>query len=130
MEDYVVKLIVFGVTSWTTLFMVTRKVFPDRSFDFCNRIVSTVHACLAVALASLSVQDWNCPVCPLASQSSPKQVFFFSFFINLTCILDRLGFTCVAPLLVNTFHFYFWERNSSQNYSSVDILGIVSVKLY
>ncbi|KAI3464911.1 hypothetical protein Pfo_021574 [Paulownia fortunei] len=74
MEDYVVNLIVFGVISWTTLFLVTRKVFPKRSFDFCNRIVSTVHASLAVVLASLSVQDWSCPVCPLASKSSHKQM--------------------------------------------------------
>ncbi|KAK6115302.1 hypothetical protein DH2020_007571 [Rehmannia glutinosa] len=74
MKDYVVNLIVFGVISWTTLFLVTRKVFRNRSFDFCNRIVSMVHASLAVVLASLSVQDWSCPVCPLASKSSPIQM--------------------------------------------------------
>ncbi|KAL3640912.1 hypothetical protein CASFOL_015880 [Castilleja foliolosa] len=74
MEDYVINLILFGVILWTTLFLVTRKVFSNRSFDFCNRIVSTAHAFSAVILASLSVQDWSCPVCPLASQSSPKQM--------------------------------------------------------
>ncbi|GER35529.1 hypothetical protein STAS_11811 [Striga asiatica] len=74
MEDYVVKVIFLGVISWTTLFLVTRKAFSGRSFDFCNRIVSTAHACSAVLLASLSVQDWACPVCPLASQSSPNQM--------------------------------------------------------
>ncbi|OMO75224.1 hypothetical protein COLO4_26242 [Corchorus olitorius] len=38
-----------------------------------NRIVSTIHATLAVTLAALSVEDWSCPVCPLASNSSLKQ---------------------------------------------------------
>lgn len=74
MEDYIINLIVFGVISWTTLFLLTRRVFPKRSFDFCNRVVSTIHASLAVTLASLSVQDWSCPVCPLASKSSPHQM--------------------------------------------------------
>ncbi|KZV26768.1 transmembrane protein 136 [Dorcoceras hygrometricum] len=76
MEDYVIKLIVFGGISWTTLFLLARKVFRRHSFDFSNRIVSTVHACLAVVLASASVQDWRCPVCPLASKSSPMQASF------------------------------------------------------
>ncbi|KAL3840284.1 hypothetical protein ACJIZ3_024875 [Penstemon smallii] len=75
MEEYVINLILVGVISWTTLFFATRKLFPKRSFDFCNRLVSTVHASVAVVLASLSVQDWSCPVCPLASnKSSPKQM--------------------------------------------------------
>lgn len=74
MEDYIVNTIVFAVMSWSSLFLLTRKLLPKRSFDFCNRIVSTVHATLAVILASLSVQDWRCPVCPLASTSSPKQM--------------------------------------------------------
>ncbi|XP_059296738.1 uncharacterized protein LOC132049816 [Lycium ferocissimum] len=74
MDDSIINLIVFGVVSWTTLFLLTRKLFPNRSFDFCNRLVSTVHAILAVTLASLSVQDWSCPICPLASRSSHKQM--------------------------------------------------------
>ncbi|XP_057793850.1 uncharacterized protein LOC131010370 [Salvia miltiorrhiza] len=75
MEDYVVKLIVFSVAAWSALFLAIRRiVFPKRSFDFCNRLVSTAHAFLAVALASLSIQDWSCPVCPLASKSSPNQM--------------------------------------------------------
>ncbi|GMI91284.1 hypothetical protein like AT1G35180 [Hibiscus trionum] len=73
-EEYdVVNLIVLGVISWTTLFLFIRKTFSKRSFGFCNRLVSTIHAVLAVVLASLSVEDWSCPVCPLASASSPKQ---------------------------------------------------------
>ncbi|KAK4429302.1 hypothetical protein Salat_1230500 [Sesamum alatum] len=74
MEDYVVNLIVVSVISWATLFLVIRKLFPKRSYDFCTRIVSSVHASLAVVLACRSVEDWSCPVCPLASRSSPKQM--------------------------------------------------------
>lgn len=74
-EEYeIVNLIVLGVISWTTVFLLVRKIFSDRSFEFCNRIVSTIHGILAVILASLSVEDWSCPVCPLASASTPKQV--------------------------------------------------------
>ena len=75
MEDHEkVYLVVSGVISWTSAFLLTRKVFPKRSFDFSNRIVSTIHAVFAVVLSSLSVQDWRCPVCPLAANSSPLQV--------------------------------------------------------
>ncbi|XP_057975772.1 uncharacterized protein LOC131163082 [Malania oleifera] len=74
MEDYVIKIVICGVISWTTAFLLVRRVFPKRSFDFCSRVVSTIHASLAVALAFITVQDWRCPVCPLASGSSPRQM--------------------------------------------------------
>ncbi|XP_072998380.1 uncharacterized protein [Typha latifolia] len=74
MEDYIVKWVASGVVFWATTFLLVRNLFPNRSFDFCNRIVSTIHASLAVSLASLSVQDWSCPACPLASESSPWQM--------------------------------------------------------
>ncbi|XVF73811.1 hypothetical protein PTKIN_Ptkin13bG0011400 [Pterospermum kingtungense] len=73
MGDDVVNLIVLGVISWTTTFLLIRKIFSKRSFEFCNRIVSTIHAILAVILASLSLEDWSCPVCSLSSNCSPKQ---------------------------------------------------------
>ncbi|KAF5455865.1 hypothetical protein F2P56_025399 [Juglans regia] len=73
MEAYIINVIVLGVISWTTAFLLVRRIFPKRSFDFCNRAVSTIHATLAVILTFLSVQDWGCPVCPLAAKSSPKQ---------------------------------------------------------
>ncbi|KAK8475638.1 hypothetical protein V6N13_011749 [Hibiscus sabdariffa] len=73
-EEYdAVNQIVLGVISWTTLFLFIRKILSKRSFGFCNRLVSTIHAILAVILASLSVEDWSCPVCPLASAPSLKQ---------------------------------------------------------
>ncbi|XP_020238328.1 transmembrane protein 136 isoform X1 [Cajanus cajan] len=75
MEDYVIKTIVVGVVSWTSAFVIARRIiFPKRSFDFCNRVVSTLHATLAVTLAWLSVEDWRCPICPVGSKSSPKQM--------------------------------------------------------
>ncbi|KAF5200248.1 TRAM, LAG1 and CLN8 (TLC) lipid-sensing domain containing protein, partial [Thalictrum thalictroides] len=73
MEDYIVRLIVFGVISWTLVFILVRKIFSNLSFNSCNRIVSTIHAAFAVTLASLSVQDWRCPVCPTAAKSSHLQ---------------------------------------------------------
>ncbi|XP_059287465.1 uncharacterized protein LOC132040805 isoform X2 [Lycium ferocissimum] len=72
-EDSIISVVLFGVISWATLFLLIRKALPKRSFDFCNRLVSAIHASLAVTLASISIQDWSCPVCPLASNPSPKQ---------------------------------------------------------
>lgn len=74
MEDYVIRTTIVGVVSWTSAFVLVRKLLPKRSFDFCNRVVSTLHATLAVTLAWLSVEDWRCPICPLGSKSSPQQV--------------------------------------------------------
>lgn len=74
MEEYIVKLVAVAVVCWSSLFVLARHLFPRRSFGFCNRLVSSIHATLAVTLAAISVQDWSCPVCPLASKSSPSQV--------------------------------------------------------
>ncbi|XP_050208678.1 uncharacterized protein LOC126659211 [Mercurialis annua] len=74
MESYVWQILILGVISWTTLFLFMRKILPNRSFDFCNRLVSTIHAISAVTLASLSVQNWRRPITPLASECSPSQV--------------------------------------------------------
>ncbi|KAM7259599.1 hypothetical protein ACFE04_015340 [Oxalis oulophora] len=95
MEDYIVNLIVMGVVSWASLFLLIRKIFPKRSFEFCNRLVSTVHAILAVILSAMSVQDWSCPVCPYASQSSPKQMKTLAVSLSyliydlICCLFDK-----------------------------------------
>ncbi|KAI4316854.1 hypothetical protein L6164_024794 [Bauhinia variegata] len=95
MEEFVVRTIVSGVVSWTTAFLITRRLFPKRSFEFCNRIVSTMHATLAVILASLSVQDWSCPVCPLASTSSRLQMQILAVSLSyliydlVCCLFDQ-----------------------------------------
>ncbi|KAK7383003.1 hypothetical protein VNO78_28668 [Psophocarpus tetragonolobus] len=74
MEDYIIKTIFIGVVSWTIAFVLVRRILPKRSFDFCNRVVSTLHATLAVTLAWFSVEDWSCPICPVGSKSSPQQM--------------------------------------------------------
>lgn len=83
-EEHIVNWIVYGVILWSSLFLLTRKIFQNRSFDFCNRIVSTLHACLAVTLSILSVHDWRCPVCPLASQPTPLQVTLSCLYVCRT----------------------------------------------
>lgn len=74
MEDYVMNTIIGAVILWTSLLILIRKLLPNRSYEFCNRLVSTTHATLGVILASLSVQDWTCPFCHLASSTTPKQM--------------------------------------------------------
>ncbi|XP_066311710.1 uncharacterized protein [Miscanthus floridulus] len=69
-----VSWVASGVVLWSTAFLLVRALFPKRSYDFCNRAVSTMHAVAAVCLACLSVDDWSCPVCPLAAASSPRQM--------------------------------------------------------
>ncbi|GAY68401.1 hypothetical protein CUMW_263840, partial [Citrus unshiu] len=54
MDDYILKLVVVVVVLWTAVFLFIRKIFPNRSFNFCNRLVSTIHATLAVTLTSPS----------------------------------------------------------------------------
>ncbi|KAE9458619.1 hypothetical protein C3L33_09482, partial [Rhododendron williamsianum] len=90
MEYYIINWVVIGVLSWAATFLLVRKIlFPNQSFDFCNRIVSTIHASLAVALSSLSVQDWRCPVCPMASKSSPWQMQTMA--VSLAYMIYDLG---------------------------------------
>ncbi|XP_066308679.1 uncharacterized protein [Miscanthus floridulus] len=70
----VVSWVASGVVLWSTAFLLVRALFPKRSYDFCNRAISTMHAVTAVCLACLSVDEWSCPVCPLAAASSPRQM--------------------------------------------------------
>ncbi|KAJ0527445.1 putative TLC domain-containing protein [Helianthus annuus] len=93
---------------WTSAFLLTRKMFPKWSFDLCKRMVSTIHAVFAVILCSISVQDWRCPVCPLASNSSPLQMrileLSLAYFIYdlVCCWLDNnIGIDNLAHHLVS-----------------------------
>ncbi|CAO2174096.1 unnamed protein product [Urochloa humidicola] len=70
----VVSWVASGAVLWSTAFVLVRAFFPKRSYDFCNRAVSTMHAVAAVCLACLSVDDWSRPVSPLAAASSPRQM--------------------------------------------------------
>jgi hypothetical protein len=70
----VVSWVASGVAFWSTAFLLLRALLPKRSYDFCNRAVSTMHAVAGVGLGCLSVHDWASPVSPVASPSSPSQV--------------------------------------------------------
>ncbi|PON54900.1 TRAM/LAG1/CLN8 domain containing protein [Parasponia andersonii] len=95
MEDGIRNLVALGVISWSAAFILIRKIFPNRSFEFCNRVVSTIHATVAVTLASLSVEDWKCPVCPLASISSTQQMKTLAVSLSyliydlICCLFDK-----------------------------------------
>ncbi|KAK9108910.1 hypothetical protein Sjap_016970 [Stephania japonica] len=118
MEDYIVRLVVLGTFSWAALFIIVRKICPNLSFSSCNRIVSTIHAALAVTLASLSVEDWNCPACPLASRSSPSQMR------TLAVSLAYLIYDLICCL----FDSHFSVDNSVHHL--VSIVGIVAGLAY
>ncbi|EEF52626.1 TLC domain-containing protein 5 [Ricinus communis] len=104
MEKYILNIIILGVISWGTIFLLIRKVVPSRSFEFCNRLVSTIHAIVAVTLASISVEDWRCPVRPLASECTPSQMIALAVTVSyliydlLCCLFDT------RPNLDNTIH--------------------------
>ncbi|KAK2452354.1 TRAM, LAG1 and CLN8 (TLC) lipid-sensing domain containing protein [Trifolium repens] len=80
-----------------------------------EEIVSTIHAILAVTLATLSVQDWKCPICPVASKSSPQQMQ------ALAVSLSYLIYDLVCCLL-------FEERVSWDNtiHHLVSIVGVIA----
>ncbi|KAG6500316.1 TLC domain-containing protein 5-like [Zingiber officinale] len=95
MEDYIAKWVTSGVLFWSTTFLLVRSLFRHRSFDFSNRVVSAIHAVVAVSFASFSVQDWSCPLCPLASRSSPLQMKALAVTLSyliydlVCCLFDR-----------------------------------------
>lgn len=83
-EEYirVINITVIGVISWGLIFILVRRIFSNYSFDFSTRIVSTLHATVAVVLATLTIQDWSCPVCPIASTSSLQQMETMAFSLS------------------------------------------------
>ncbi|CAN1163521.1 TLC domain-containing protein 5 [Linum perenne] len=89
MENQILNIVAGGVLCWTTAFLIAKKTFPKRSLEFCNRLVSTTHAALAVTLATLSVEDWTRPVSPLASNSSPYQMKTLA--VSLSYMIYDLG---------------------------------------
>ncbi|GAV56871.1 TRAM_LAG1_CLN8 domain-containing protein, partial [Cephalotus follicularis] len=94
MEDCIVKLVLLGVIAWTSAFLLIRSILPKRSFDFCSRLVATIHAILALILSSLSIEDWRSPVCH-APKSSSRQMktlaVSLSYFIYdlICCQFDK-----------------------------------------
>jgi len=69
-----VRTVAVGVVAWTVTFIGVRKILSERSFDFCNRVVSLIHVAVALWLCSVSVEDWKRPLQPLASPATPLQI--------------------------------------------------------
>ncbi|KAF2537755.1 hypothetical protein F2Q68_00021893 [Brassica cretica] len=98
-EEYirVINITVIGVISWGLIFILVRRIFSNYSFDFSTRIVSTLHATVAVVLATLTIQDWSCPVYPIASTWTllPKAIWITEIsspFLHLREILKEIGY--------------------------------------
>ncbi|XP_054798413.1 uncharacterized protein LOC129303248 [Prosopis cineraria] len=119
MEGSVIKTIGLGVISWTIKFLTARRIFSNYSFEFSKRVVSTVHAILAVTLASLCVQDWTCPLCPVPSTSHAQiqtlAVTLSYLLYDMVCCFfgERISldstfhhFACVAGIVAG---FYYQE---------------------
>ncbi|AAG35103.1 hypothetical protein [Arabidopsis thaliana] len=83
-EEYIriISITTIRIISWGLIFILVRRIFSSYSFDFSTRIVSTLHATIAVTLATLSIQDWSCPVCPIASTSSLRQMETLAFSLS------------------------------------------------
>ncbi|KAI3942353.1 hypothetical protein MKW98_000242 [Papaver atlanticum] len=97
-------------------------MFPKKSFSFCNRVVSTIHASLGVILASLSVQNWSCPVCPVASLSSPFQLVF------ITLQMQTLAVT-LAYMIYDLMCYFFGPGHfniDNDIHHLVSIIGIAA----
>ena len=61
------------VLAWSALFFACRFVFfRGRSADFANRVVSIVHALLAIVLSARSV-NWKDPLGNVGGPNSPEQ---------------------------------------------------------
>ncbi|CAI0436033.1 unnamed protein product [Linum tenue] len=89
MENQILSIVAGGVACWTAAFILARNMFPKRSLEFCNRLVSTLHAILGVTLASLTVADWRRPVSPVAADSSPRQMQTLA--VSLSYMIYDLG---------------------------------------
>ena len=60
--------------AWTAAFFVARfALFPKRSADFGNRVVSIVHALAAIALA-VPALDWAAPMASVGQRNTAAQV--------------------------------------------------------
>jgi len=60
--------------AWTAAFVLARfVVFPKRSADFGNRVVSILHALLAMLLA-VPALDWTHPLLTVGAENTAAQV--------------------------------------------------------
>ncbi|XP_078429197.1 uncharacterized protein LOC144701290 isoform X2 [Wolffia australiana] len=118
MEEPIVRWVVCGFIFWTAAFLALRKALPARSFDFCNRLVSTAHACAAVSLATLSVEDWTRPISPLGVPSSSWQM------MALAVTLSYLVYDSFCCLFDEKIHI------SNLVHHAVGVVGIAASLYY
>lgn len=59
--------------AWSALYLVSVVVLPHQSKDFCNRVISIIHALLALYLTALAV-DWSSPYSGLGEKTTPAEV--------------------------------------------------------
>ncbi|XVF63788.1 hypothetical protein PTKIN_Ptkin09bG0115500 [Pterospermum kingtungense] len=139
-ED-IVNLLVLGVVSWGTVFALVRKIFSKHSFGFCNRIVSTIHAILAVTLAALTVEDWFCPVCSdSASNSTTKQMQALAVSVSyliydlICCLFDeRISVDNIVHHLVSILGLgagLFYQKCGAEQVGAIFITEISSPFLH
>jgi hypothetical protein len=61
------------IAAWTLAFFVARfALFPKRSADFGNRVISIVHALAAIALA-IPALDWAAPLATVGQANTAAQ---------------------------------------------------------
>lgn len=91
-EEYirVITITIIGTVSWALIFILIRRILSNYSFNLSSRLVSTLHATVAVVLAALSIEDWSCPVCPIASRASLQQKETLAFSLSYM-IYDLIG---------------------------------------
>ncbi len=62
-----------GIAAWTAAFLLVRfALFPRRSADFGNRVVSIAHALGAIALA-VPALDWAAPLATVGQANTAAQ---------------------------------------------------------
>jgi len=89
-----------GMAAWTGGYVLCRHLlFPRRSADFGNRVVSTVHALLAIAL-SVPALDWAQPLASVGQANTGAQTrcmtvslayFVYDFFVCLLIDPEPVG---------------------------------------
>lgn len=92
----VAETLVVLTAAWGLLFLLLRfGLLRRRSHDFSNRAVSLVHCAMALALCSLSIQDWSDPLAKIGQPNSPEQmrliVVSLAYFLYdfVCCLFER-----------------------------------------
>ncbi|XP_024379947.1 uncharacterized protein [Physcomitrium patens] len=84
--------------AWTFVYVLSRVLFPARSKDFCNRIVSLIHVFVSCYFCSKSVADWSRPLDGVGAASTYPQMLALTvslayFTYDTLCCLVELPFS-------------------------------------